>query len=141
MTQANFYLLSEKIAYYPYICRLVEKIYRMKLRIYLLSNNEAEVQTLDRLLWEFRDDSFVPHEIYQQQHDIIAPVILGHNLETLPKQMDVLVNLATTVPHFYTQFSRVIEVVGNDAKLKQQCREKYKYYQQNEIQIITHTVN
>lgn len=140
MTQVNFYLLGENAQYYLCLCKLTEKIYKMAMKIAIFSTSQTELQMLDELLWQYRDDSFLPHEIYNPDEETVAPIVLGSDGQAFT-QKNVLINLTESVPLFYHEFERIIEVVRNDTHLKQQSRNKYKYYQSQAVQIVTYTLN
>jgi DNA polymerase-3 subunit chi len=51
---------------------------------------------------------------------------------------DVLVNLASTVPAFFSRFNRVAELVGNDEAARAAARERYRFYQERGYTLNTH---
>jgi DNA polymerase-3 subunit chi len=44
-----------------FVCRLIEKAVRQGYRLVVRVRDLAEAETLDQLLWTFRDRSFIPH--------------------------------------------------------------------------------
>ncbi len=56
MTQVDFYILGDQAKGDRYLlaCRIAEKAYNQRRRIYLHTNSEAESQRLDRLMWTYR---------------------------------------------------------------------------------------
>ena len=63
MTRVDFYISKNnhpddraKLA-----CRLAEKAYQMKHRIYVHTDDRQQAEQLDQLMWVFRDGSFIPH--------------------------------------------------------------------------------
>ena len=136
--RADFYLLTTQDIHdrNTFICRLVEKIYQQNLSIYLHCKNREESDTLDELLWTFSDTSFIPHCLEEESHDFPAPIKLG--FDKTPKSHDVLINLSTSVPIFYTKFRRIAEcVIQNDEDLTI-SREHYQFYKSQNIEIKTH---
>jgi DNA polymerase-3 subunit chi len=53
---------------------------------------------------------------------------------------DVLVNLDQTVPAFFGQFERVAEIVSGDDNVRNQARERYKYYRDRGYSLNSHNI-
>src|SRR3990167_5355881 len=106
------------------LCLLVEKIWQDKESAYIYVNTEEEADYLDKLLWTFRDESFVPHSVKATDE---TPIRIGTAVPATNRRQ-TLINLGKTIPDFYTQFQRVIEVVYQDAELQQAARERFKQY-------------
>jgi DNA polymerase-3 subunit chi len=45
--------------------------------VYVWAGSEADARRLDDLLWTFREDSFVPHELWQGEDSLEDPVAVG----------------------------------------------------------------
>lgn len=127
MPQIDFYIVEDSAAdsWLRYTCRLVEKAYTLGMHVHIHTPNEGLTMQMDELLWVFRDRSFIPHQQTCAENELCA-VTLNHN--QLPSQRELLVNLSPQAPDFYHQFERVIEVVGSDNTMKQQARERFRYY-------------
>ena len=139
--KAAFYILTEISlkARDLYACRIIEKAYSSGQKIYVYFATQEEAQGFDTQLWTFRDISFVPHEIYNQNPDSTAPVLIGYDKAPTEKK-DVLVNFSSDVPVFYKKFSHIIEVVPNDDAFKALARKKYQTYQQQGCQMETFNI-
>ena len=85
--QVDFYVLAgeDSRARLKFACRLAEQAALAGQRVFVWTDEAAELERFDDLLWTFADRSFVPHEIYSdvRQWDE-APVLLGSG--TLPAQ-------------------------------------------------------
>lgn len=136
----DFYLLAQEQpqARYPYACRVIDKAYQRGHHVYVHTSSEAEAHIIDDLLWTFRDDSFIPHEIIAEDNNKVA-VTIGFQQPKLEKK-DILINLSTTTPTFASEFQRLIEIVPQDAEFKALCREHYRAYSQQGHDINTHNV-
>ncbi|MCG6976607.1 MAG: DNA polymerase III subunit chi [Acidiferrobacterales bacterium] len=141
MTQVDFYLLGDngddnriRLA-----CRLIDKAFRLRRRIYVYTGSEAEAAQLDQLLWTFNPGSFVPHELNSGQEAPETPVVIGHQ-EPPGEFADVLVSLASDVPSFFSRFERVAEVVGGSEAEKEQARERFRFYRDRGYELETHTL-
>ena len=140
MTRVSFYVLA---AERPdgslwLACRVAEKAYKQGKRIYLFCGDPATAARLDDLLWTFRQGSFVPHE--RAGEDSAAPVVIG---EQAPPAAcaDVLINLDSEVPDFFSRFERVAEIVGADAEARRQARTRYQFYRDRGYALETHNVS
>ena len=127
MTRIDFYQLNpqqhnaDKV-----ICQLCQKAYENNQATLLLTKNRQQSEHLDRQLWIFNDDSFVPHDA-QESEDFKSPILI-HDDPSLRRDRQLLINLADTIPGNFAQYDRVIELVTEDNK--QQAREHYSYYKE-----------
>ena len=91
------------------------------------TSSPEEAGHMDKLLWTFRDRSFVPHGLLGQVDPEMTPVVIGHGTEA-GGEHEVLINLAPQVPAFFSTFERVIEPVDTDPASRAACRDHYRYY-------------
>ncbi|MDH5230893.1 MAG: DNA polymerase III subunit chi [Gammaproteobacteria bacterium] len=140
MTQVDFYLLSQdnETARLQFSCRLVEKIYKKGHRLHICAENQQQLNQLDDLLWTFRQGSFVPHE--KNTYDEQVPVSLSMDAANPPKNHDILLNLAPSIPQNPGLYQRIAEVVAADESSKANARQRFKAYRQQNIIIETHTL-
>ncbi|MDR3477777.1 MAG: DNA polymerase III subunit chi [Gammaproteobacteria bacterium] len=139
MPRIDFYILAETdpSGRLRLACRLIEKAYKNRHRVYVNTDNEQEAKQLDELLWTYRDDSFLPHNLYGEGPEPAPPIQIGY--QTTPeKHRDILLNLSKTIPEFYQQFARVLEIVSNDADIQNAARENYRQYRTQGHDINTH---
>ncbi|HVV67912.1 MAG TPA: DNA polymerase III subunit chi [Gammaproteobacteria bacterium] len=118
-------------------CQLTEQAYRQQHTVYLYAESEDSLKVLDNLLWSFRDDSFLPHQLWLGETSETASVLLGCPESPLPPAADVLINLVTTVPNFYAQFSKVLELIPEEPVARQLARERYRYYKSQGCELVT----
>ncbi len=122
------------------VCRLIEKIYKQKHRIYVHTENHATAHQLDGILWTYQDDSFLPHNIYNDAVEPAPPIQIGYDM-TPENHRDILINLHTDVPLFYTQFARICEFVANDSSSQEAGRKRYRFYRDAQCEITTHQLS
>lgn len=141
MTQVDFYILKEQSGgdRFTMACRLVGKAWQQGHRVYLHTNSETESRHLDRLLWTFRQDSFIPHGVFEGADPELNPVLIGHQ-DDVGDEQDVLINLATEVPQFFSRFQRVAECIDHDHEIKQSGRSRYSFYRDRGYQLKTHEI-
>jgi DNA polymerase-3 subunit chi len=129
MPTFDFYIIEESQvnARLRLTCRLIEKAYKNRHRIYVHTDTEKTAHQLDEMLWTYREDSFLPHNLYGDGPEPAPPIQIGFAL-TPEKQRDILINLSKDVPIFYPQFSRVLEIISNETDIQAAGREHYKQY-------------
>jgi DNA polymerase-3 subunit chi len=127
MTRIDFYQLNPQRHHYDQvICQLCQKAYDSKQLTLLLTQNQQQSQHLDHKLWTFSDESFIPHDGEDAEH-IATPILIQDDPD--PKgDRQLLINLSTSVPLYFAQFERVIELVTEDNK--SQAREHYSFYKE-----------
>ncbi len=108
-------------------CQLASKAWKAGLPVFLRASDEAQCAELDQLLWQFRPESFIPHNLHEEEPQ--APIVIG--LDQAPAQSGgVLLNLHPQLSPHLTQFSRVIEIVNQEPQLLALCRENFRLYRQ-----------
>lgn len=137
MTRIDFYQIDSDGAPLLFACRLIEKVYRMGLQIYVHTLSEAQSAELDELLWSFRDDRFIPHTL-QCTHDD-APIKIGHDVEPEDHQ-EVLINLGSGVPDFFSRFDRVAEIVPLGEDARNTARKNYRFYKDRGYSLQYHEI-
>lgn len=141
-TRVDFYLLAsnEADARGLVACRLLEKAYYKGHRIFVFCTNQHQAEYIDELLWTFRDDSFVPHNLQGEGPEPPPPIQIGYDKE--PRGFnDILLNFSATIPPFYSKFKRVIELVANDETEKELSRANYKEYRAKGCELHTHNID
>lgn len=141
MTRIDFYILkdNDKLADTRFACRLTEKIFDKGRSLYINAQSNQQLQTMDRMLWTFRDGSFLPHAVYEDASQTTAPILLGHGVEP-DHCSDVMVNLADDVPPYFSRFERVAELVAGDDAQRQLARQRYSFYKQRGYVIESHEI-
>ena len=127
MTRVDFYQLNPQQPNQDrVVCQLCQKAYENKQFTLLLTQNQQQTAHLDRQLWVFNDDSFIPHDA-QDSEEFKTPVLV-HDEPEFKGDRQLLINLTNTIPTNFAQFERVIELVTEENK--QQAREHYSYYKE-----------
>lgn len=131
MTRIDFYTLEPDSPgdRYLLVCRLAERVRADGLRVLVHCPDPESARHLDRLLWTYRQDSFLPHGIVGQRDlDLkLTPVLIGRD-GTPETEDQVLVNLAPEVPTFFSRFERVCEPVDQDPAVRAAARERFRFY-------------
>lgn len=108
-------------------CQLALKAWRAGMPVFVRAASTGQAEELDALLWSFRTESFVPHNLHGE--DPQAPVVIGID-ETPGRPQGLLINLHPQLSAQLGQFSRVIEIVNQEPQLLALCRENFKQYRQ-----------
>ncbi len=142
--QADYYILdtAQRNDKLRFICRLTHKIYRSGKQCYLYC--EPPLQTeLDHLLWTFRQDSFIPHQIHHpNESEHAVPVLIGQQ-PTAANPDDVLLILTPEEPSaaVLQAFKRLADFVcKKDPQEQQLGRLRYRAYLHHNIPINNHPI-
>lgn len=142
MTRVDFYVLGDTRGdgQEAFACRIAEKAHRQGLRVYVYADSEPAARDLDQLLWTFRQDSFVPHQVLGDKGLGPVSVCIGYGDQAWT-EADVLVNLDAGVPVFFSQYSRVIEIVpAQDGAAREAARAHFRYYRDRGYPLSTHDI-
>jgi len=140
--RVDFYLLtttqpqSEQLV----ACRLLEKAYLRGHQVFVQCEHRDNALSLDNLLWTFKEDSFIPHSMQEEQLDSTPTIQIGCRTETPPNSKDILFNMAASIPPYFLQFQRIIEIVSANDEAKQISRRHYREYKNNHCEIHTHSI-
>ena len=137
MTRIDFYQIDTDEPTFLFSCRLIEKAWRQGHRVYVHVRTDNECSELDDLLWTFRPDRFVPHDVSTQTPSGPVHIGCGDNPGT---HSDVLVNLSGQVPDFFSRFKRVAEVVPLNDERREQARTNYRFYRDRGYALQYHSI-
>jgi DNA polymerase-3 subunit chi len=136
MPKVNFYIIeaASNTKSLHFACQLVEKLYQENRQISIYTDSLTDTERLDALLWTYRDDSFIPHEITNDT-TIMAGV-------TNPNKPDpnTLLNISRTLPANYLNYHDIIEIVFPDPVVQQLARDRYKQYRDQGCELTTHKI-
>ncbi|CAK0765154.1 DNA polymerase III subunit chi [Gammaproteobacteria bacterium] len=150
-----------------FACRLTEKAHSLGHPVYLHTASSRVAEHLNHLLWTYREDSFLPHCLMEERLLPVPPILIddergpearGTPLEETLTRMHtllcpitdmppwegpaapgvVLINLATTVPVFFEQFTRIAEIVDQDQQNLTTGRARFIFYRDRGIHPENH---
>lgn len=152
MTQVDFYILttSSDDSWLRLACRITEKARQRELQVYLHSENDVVATRLDGLLWTFSQGSFIPHRVVDRDSTppYEEPVIIGRgdlaagSTEESPmiQSWDLMINMATQVPEFFSRYHRVAEVIDANPARRESGRERFRFYRDRGYELNTHNI-
>lgn len=109
------------------VCRWTEKNYEDGRTVSVHLASDEEVEELDRLLWTFRQNAFIPHVILPGADEpVIEPVVLATDGESLP-QSDVLFIASCMAPgEWFRNFGHIYDFAEvYDEEHRRTSRERY----------------
>ena len=120
--------------YLLYVCKLVEKGFKQKIQpIYIHTNNQQQAEQLDKLLWTFKQDSFIPHAIVGAS-DLDSPVQIGWK-ENHFHPAEAIVNLSEEIPISYLESKKIHEIIDDDEVKKNKARDRWRNYKSEGCQL------
>ncbi len=141
MTRVDFYVLKpgSRGNRYTLAARLAEKAWRSGHRVLVAVASEEEQRHMDRLLWTFRDTGFVPHGLLGQADPLLNPVLI--TLDNADDEHEVLINLQSAVPEFFSRFQRVAECVDDEPGVREAGRDRYRFYRERGYPLQVHELD
>ena len=138
MTRVEFFFnVDDKL---QKVAELSERAVGKGRRLHVYTPDETVSEKLNRLLWTQSALSFLPHCMADSKLVDVTPVIIDSKGEVLPHD-DILINLQTVHPPFFSRFRRLIEIVGHDETDKVEARNRYRFYRDRGYEIKTFDAN
>lgn len=136
MTHIDFYILPETTsdARWLFACRLIDKVHRLGIRVLVAMDTEADARAFDELLWTFKPESFIPHQLINGGKP--APIEITFSEEAGDHQ-GLLLNLSKNTPPYFSRFERLSEVVIQEQQSLQSGRERFSFYKSRGYPIET----
>jgi DNA polymerase-3 subunit chi len=131
MTRIDFYTLAEDSPGDRLLltCRLAQRAHDEGLRVFIETPDDQTARALDRLLWTFRDESFLPHGLVGETDPDLTPILIGRGPEAAPAHIgQVLINLGFEAPSSLDRFERLIEPIDHDPAVRTAGRRRYAHY-------------
>lgn len=125
MTRIEFFFnVEDKL---KKVAELSEKAVMKQRRLMVFAPDQDTAQMLGNMLWTQSPTSFLPHCKVTDEMAEHTPVIIDWQGDKLPHH-DVLINLQVSHPPFFSRFTRLIEIVGQEEQDKLEARKRYKFY-------------
>ncbi|MEC7676981.1 MAG: DNA polymerase III subunit chi [Pseudomonadota bacterium] len=134
----NFYSLEKSQDLHLSVCTLIRELYKLGGQI-IICDFHYNLEKIDKLLWTFEQNSFLPHKIYEPKVTLDTPILLLtekylNNL-LIFKEYDSLINnfdepIIQAENHF-----KVYEFVESSEEKKIISRKKYTIYKNNNFDL------
>ncbi|OAM31204.1 MULTISPECIES: DNA polymerase III subunit chi [Eikenella] len=125
-----------------FACRLSKRAVEAGCRVLVWSGSAAQTEALDKLLWSFEPESFLPHEIWLPDTPVPPePAVLLSDGDELPAIAAdwVVLNLSAA---FWSQApqvpARILEIVGASEPQLAAARQRFSAYRQSGFQLEYH---
>ncbi len=120
-----------------FACKLVEKAFSQKYTIVVRTRDKDHSETLDRLLWTFRDRSFIPHD---QNPETNSPVLILHepSAEISPRYR-LLVQIGPMSGIYDdTGYERIVDIMNERCRTDPEQLERWQRYQAGGYEMHEH---
>jgi DNA polymerase-3 subunit chi len=119
-------------------CRIVEKAWRAGSTVLVQHADRAVLDTLDALLWTASEPGFIPHEIAAEAPALAGTPVILNTGSGPTAAVDVLINLATSVPERPELARRIIEIIDTDPARRAAGRSRFKAYRERGFPLESH---
>lgn len=144
MTRIDFYVLNDSStsSLLELACILAEKACNSRQKVFIYNTERALLEALDERLWDFRPMSFVAHRL-QPEANVMSgedddPVLLSSAEPGADRNL--LINLSSTVPAFFSRFERTLEIVNSHPDVQPAGRERYRFYKERGYPLKHHKI-
>ncbi len=121
--------------------RLAARHWQAGRRVLILAADPAQAELLDRALWSFEQNSFLPHAQAGGPDESAEPILIDTGL-TNPNQAPVLISAAPLASMPCADFQHLIQLLPlEDEAGLQVCRDCYKALHQAGQVELSHTTS
>jgi DNA polymerase-3 subunit chi len=132
MTRIDFYFnVANK---QQLLAELVQGALSKRRHVTVLTNDVNNAAEISADLWQQQAGSFMPNVLVNHNLAALTPVVI-HWEENALLQDDMLINLTPTEPIFFSRFTHLVELVGDDEQDKVAARARYKFYRDRGYEI------
>ncbi len=134
----NFYSLEKSQDLHLSICSLSRELYKLGGQI-IIYDTQSNLEKIDKLLWTFEQNSFLPHKIYEPRVLLDTPILLLsekylNNLLIFKEYDSIINNFDEPVIQADNHF-KVHEFVESSEEKKIISRKKYMIYKDNNFNL------
>ena len=116
------------------ISDLVASALRKHRQVTVFEDNADKAIKLSEHLWQNKLESFLPNVLVGHVLAENTPVVV-HWQENQLLQDDMLINLTSNEPIFFSRFTQLVELVSDDEQDKVLGRARYKFYRDRGYEI------
>lgn len=145
INKVTFYTLPTTIDKFEFATKLASQLWRKELRksasitiedggylpLWLLCDHQSALKQMDRLLWQYEQDSFIAHKVVHHYGEFnLAQRCIALSLAMpVPQWQGIVINLSPYVVNHF-QINNIVEIIAHSEQEKSAGRERYKHYQQ-----------
>jgi DNA polymerase-3 subunit chi len=117
MAKPTVYFIELAVAQKPkYICEITEKLFNLGKQIHIFANEKKDGRFLDQLLWTWKQDSFIPHGLAEENEEPEAVQICTGALPATGAEALILND--PLLPDAYAPYSFIIDFAETYDKQK-----------------------
>lgn len=137
MTRIDFYFNVENK--FRQVAELAHHAVNRQRRLFIYTSDMQTAAQLESVLWSHPPTGFLPH--CRSDHVLSAetPIIIDWQGQNLLHD-DVLINLTSDHPPFFSRFKGLIEVVGREEEDRSSARTRFRFYRDRGYEIKSHDV-
>ncbi len=132
MTRIDFYFNVANKQHL--LVALVQGALNKRRHVTVLANDADNATEISAVLWQQQAESFMPNVLVNHSIAAQTPVVI-HWQENVLLQDDMLINLTQAEPIFFSRFTQLVELVGDDEQDKIAARARYKFYRDRGYEI------
>jgi len=138
MPKVNFYLLKDQSeeGRRLFACRLAEQLNRQGMPVQFALETDDDVEEMDRLLWNYAPESFLPHARVGDASAKDVNVLLGTGRQ--PLKATTLLNLIDDLPPQHANCTTIAEFIRNNDDAKARSRQQWQSYKQLGYELQLH---
>lgn len=135
MTAVNFYHLQDE-ALPNALARLLEKVTAQGHRVLVRAGSDGRLTELDKSLWTFRSDSFLPHDTEADEDAAHTPILLSLSPEGNPNNANILVLVDDQPSADLVSFERCLYMFeGSDDAALAAARARWISYKDENVEL------
>ena len=124
-----------------YVCKLIERGYKQNINpIFIKTDTQKQAEELDKVLWTFRQESYIPHTLVDQDSNNTQPVQIGW-IDNEIEDAEAIINLSDGMPDISNDLKKIHEIIDNIDEKKEKARERWKKYKSIGFNIKAHKVS
>ena len=124
-----------------YVCKLIERGYKQNINpIFIKTDTQKQAEELDKVLWTFRQESYIPHTLVDQDSNNTQPVQIGW-IDNEIEDAEAIINLSDGMPDITNHLKKIHEIIDNIDEKKEKARERWKKYKSIGFNIKAHKVS
>ncbi|MCB5190251.1 DNA polymerase III subunit chi [Methylobacillus arboreus] len=138
MTRVDFFFNVQNKA--MHVASLSSRATQRGRKLMVLAPTQQAAEQLGVFLWSNPPTGFLPHCHATHPRAAETPVIIDWRHDPLPHD-DILINLDSQHPPFFSRFRRLIEIVGLEEEDRAAARERYRFYRDRGYEVRTFDVS
>jgi DNA polymerase-3 subunit chi len=137
MTRVDFYFNVDHK--FRQLAELTSMAMDRKRRLFVYVPDEEAAEAVEHALWTHAPTTFLPHCRSDHPLAMETPIIIDWHGENLLHD-DVLVNLRSECPPFFSRFKGLIEIVSCDESDRSEARARFRFYRDRGYELHSHDI-